>query len=140
MDLKDYLFAKKEIDSFSVRFVAALKIVSKKYFNGNFNAPAILFALLHDYNDSLNGYQRNVVSNVTLSAEKGHLAKEFFIEVFNDEQAILDYLNGTISDRYFKTKRRTDKNVKTAQEEVNKVVEEALGINLFSQLNLNIED
>ena len=35
MDLKDYLFAKKEIDSFSVRFVAALKIVSKKYFNGN---------------------------------------------------------------------------------------------------------
>ena len=114
MDLKDYLFAKKEIDSFSVRFVAALKIVSKKYFNGNFNAPAILFALLHDYNDSLNGYQRNVVSNVTLSAEKAHLAKEFFIEVFNDEQAILDYLNGTISDRYFKTKRRTDKNVKTA--------------------------
>ena len=66
MDLKDYLFAKKEIDSFSVRFVAALKIVSKKYFNGNFNAPAILFALLHDYNDSLNGYQRNVVSNVTI--------------------------------------------------------------------------
>ena len=61
-------------------------------------------------------------------------------EVFNDEQAILDYLNGTISDRYFKTKRRTDKNVKTAQEEVNKVVEEALGTNLFSQLNLNIED
>ena len=38
MDLKDYLFAKKEIDSFSVRFVSALKIVSKKYFNGNFNA------------------------------------------------------------------------------------------------------
>ena len=81
-----------------------------------------------------------MVSNVTLSAEKAHLAKEFFIEVFNDEQAILDYLNGTISDRYFKTKRRTDKNVKTAQEEVNKVVEEALCTNLFSQLNLNIED
>ena len=140
MDIQKNLFAKNDIDAFSVRFVAALKITSKKFFNGNYNAPAIVFAILHDYNDSLNGYQRNVVSNVTLSAEKAHLAKEFFIEVFNDEQAILDYLNNTISDRYFKTKRRTDKGVKTAQEEVNKVVEEALGTNLFSQLNLNIED
>ena len=39
-------YYKKDIDSFSVRFVAALKIVSKKYFNGNFNAPAILFAYI----------------------------------------------------------------------------------------------
>ena len=139
MDLKDYLFAKKEIDSFSVRFVAALKIVSKKYFNGNFNAPAILFALLHDYNDSLNGYQRNVVSNVTLSKETAHLAKEFFIEVFNNKEAMLDYLNKEISDRWYRVKTKPVKSFKTAQEEVNDIVKLALGTGFFNSIDTNID-
>ena len=139
MDLKDYLFAKKEIDSFSVRFVAALKIVSKKYFNGNFNAPAILFALLHDYNDSLNGYQRNVVSNVTLSKETAHLAKEFFVEVFNNKEAMLDYLNREISDRWYRVKTKPVKSFKTAQEEVNDIVKLALGTGFFNSIDTNFD-
>ena len=82
--------------------------------------------------------KKYVINGKTITFPKDSVAGGTWVA--HDEQAILDYLNGTISDRYFKTKRRTDKNVKTAQEEVNKVVEEALGTNLFSQLNLNIED
>lgn len=139
MDVQKKLFAKKDFDAFSVRFIAALKITSKKFFNGNYNAPAILFALLHDYDDSLNGYQRNVVSNVTLSKETAHLAKEFFVEVFNDTDALLDYLNQEITDRWYRSKTKATKKFNSAQEEVNSIVKIALGTDFFKNINTNID-
>ena len=139
MDIQKNLFAKNDIDAFSVRFVAALKITSKKFFNGNYNAPAIVFAILHDYNDSLNGYQRNVVSNVTLSKETAHLAKEFFVEVFNNKEAMLDYLNKEISDRWYRVKTKPVKSFKTAQEEVNDIVKLALGTGFFNSIDANFD-
>ena len=99
----------------------------KYFFIGNYNTHAIVFAILLVYNVSLNGYQRNVVSNVTLSKETAHLAKEFFVEVFNNKEAMLDYLNREISDRWYRVKTKPVKSFKTAQEEVNDIVKLAIG-------------
>ena len=139
MDLQENLFAKKDIDSFGVRFVAALKITSKKFFNGNFNAPAILFAVLSDYDDTLNGYQRNVVSAVTLSKDNAHLAKEMFIDVFNDTDSMLKYLNKEISDRWYRMKRKPEKTFNDAQKEVESIIKVAMGGNFFNNITLDFD-
>lgn len=134
MDLQKNLFAKKDIESNAVRFVAAIKITSKKFMNGNYNVPAILFALLSDYDEGLTGYQKNVVSHITLSKETAHLAKEMFIDIYNDKEAILDYLNSEISDKWFRMKGKTEKDFSKAHEESTAIIKSALDTNFFTDL------
>ena len=140
MDLQKNLFAKKDIEnSYSIRNTVALKIASKKFFNGNFNAPAILFAVTHDYNDGLTGYQRNAISAVTLSKETAHLAKEFYLDVFYDIDSMVKYLNKEISDRWYRMKRKPEKTFNDAQKEVESIIKVAMGGNFFNNITLDFD-
>lgn len=104
------LFAKEDL-THTVRFITALKITSKRFCHGNFNAPAILFALMHDYPEKgdLTSFQKNAVANISISRETAIKAKDFFYEVYNQDEELADYLNKTISDRFFKPKEVKDR-------------------------------
>ena len=43
----------------------------------------------------------NAVCGTSYSRKTAYEMREFFIDVYNDEQLILDFLNGEISSRYF---------------------------------------
>ncbi len=100
MDIKNRLFAKEHL-TYAVRVVTAMKIVSKKFCNRNFNAPAILFTLLNDWETELLGDQRIGVGNVAFGRKISHEIKEMFVKMYHDDDILLDYLNKKISDRYF---------------------------------------
>ena len=137
MDLTKNLFAKKHLDSQGVRFVTALKITAKKMFAGNYNVPAILFALMSDYEETLSGYQKNTVSNATLSKESAHLAKEFFLEVYYNEEALLKYLNKEITDRWYRAnvKKKRIRTFRETHKEVEEVLKTALLGGLFEDID-----
>lgn len=114
MDIKKRLFAKEDL-SYSVRLITALKIVAKKFCCKNFNTPAILFTLVHDWENDLMGDQRGVVGDIAFGRERSHEIKEMFVKMYYDDEILLDYLNKKISDRYFvRAKLR-----KTTESEVN---------------------
>ena len=114
MDIEKRLFAKEHL-TYSVRLITALKIVAKKFCSRNFNAPAILFTLVHDFDTDLLGDQRKVIADIALGREKAHEVKEMFVQMYYDDEILLDYLNKKISDRYFfRAKKRT-----TTEDEVN---------------------
>lgn len=99
-DIKNRLFAKEDLTD-ATRIVTAIKIVAKKFCNRNFNAPAILFTLLNDWENDLLGDQRSIIGDVVFSREKSHEIKEMFVKMYHDDGILLDYLNKKISDRYF---------------------------------------
>ena len=43
----------------------------------------------------------NAVCGTSYSRKTAYEMREFFIDVYNDEQLLLDFLNGEISSRYF---------------------------------------
>ena len=85
----------------SVRLMTALKITSKTYCRNRVNLPSVFFALHHNYDEKLTTYQMNAVCGTSFSRKTAYAMREFFIDVYNDEQLILDFLNGAISSRYF---------------------------------------
>lgn len=116
MDIKNRLFAKEHL-TYSVRLITALKIVSRKFCSKNFNAPAILFTLIHDWDNNLLGDQRAVVGDVVFSRDRSHEVKEMFVKMYYDDEILIDYLNKKISDRYFvraKTRKTTENEVNAA--------------------------
>ena len=115
------LFAKEHLTK-AVRIVTALRIVAKKFFNGNYNAPAILFAFLFDYDSNLNARQRSCVCNAYLSKEVAHEAMEMFEKIYHDDELLLDYLNKEISDRYFRRIRKKEKNFDEVQASVSAII------------------
>ncbi|WP_374440610.1 hypothetical protein [Epilithonimonas sp.] len=115
------LFAKEHLTK-AVKIVTALKIVSKKFCNGNYNAPSILFAFLNDYKNELNSIQRSAVGNAYLSKDTAHEAMEMFEKIYNDESLILDYLNKDISERYFRRIRKREKNFDEVQASVSAII------------------
>ena len=101
MDAHKNLFAKTNLTK-SVRFITALKITAKKFCNGNFNAAAILFGIMGDFeqaNASLSGYQRNAVADIAFSESKCELLRDFFTDIYNDDHTLLDFLNDKITVR-----------------------------------------
>lgn len=99
MGLTKSLFAKPLPKS--VKLMTALKITSKTYCRDRFNLPSVFFALNHNYDDHLNTNQMNAVCGTSYSRKTAYEMREFFIDIYNDEQLILDFLNGEISSRYF---------------------------------------
>ena len=85
----------------SVRLMTALKITSKTYCRNRVNLPSVFFALHHNYDEKLTTHQMNAVCGTSFSRKTAYAMREFFIDVYNDEQLILDFLNGAISSRYF---------------------------------------
>lgn len=43
----------------------------------------------------------NAVCGTSYSRKTAYEMREFFIDIYNDEQLLLDFLNGEISSRYF---------------------------------------
>lgn len=121
MDLEKNLFAKEHLTK-AVKICTALKIVSKKFLNGNYNAPAILFALLDDWDNNLSSIQKSTVSNCYLSKETAHEAMEMFLMIYNDDSLILDFLNKHISERYFRRVRKTENNYDEVQASVSAII------------------
>ena len=107
MRLTKSLFAKPLPKS--VKLMTALKITSKTYCRDKFNLPSVFFALNHDYDDYLTTHQMNAVCATSYSRETAYKMREFFIDVYNDEQLLLDFLNGEISSRYFSQLKSTSK-------------------------------
>ena len=84
-----------------VKLMTALKITSKTYCRDKFNLPSVFFALNHNYNNRLTTHQMNAVCGTSYSRKTAYEMREFFIDIYNDEQLLLDFLNGKISSRYF---------------------------------------
>ena len=87
--------------------MTALKITSKTYCRNRVNLPSVFFALHHNYDEKLTTYQMNAVCGTSFSRKTAYAIREFFIDVYNDEQLILDFLNGEISSRYFSQVKKT---------------------------------
>lgn len=107
MGLTKSLFAKPLPKS--VKLMTALKITSKTYCRDRFNLPSVFFALNHNYDDHLTTVQMNAVCGTSYSRKTAYEMREFFIEVYNDEELILDFLNGEISSRYFSKIKKSSK-------------------------------
>ena len=107
MGLTKSLFAKPLPKS--VKLMTALKITSKTYCRDRFNLPSVFFALNHDYDDKLTTVQMNAVCGTSYSRKTAYEMREFFIDIYNDEQLILDFLNGEISSRYFSKIKKSSK-------------------------------
>lgn len=107
MGLTKSLFAKPLPKS--VKLMTALKITSKTYCRDRFNLPSVFFALNHNYDDHLTTNQMNAVCGTSYSRKTAYEMREFFIDVYNDEQLILDFLNGEISSRYFSKIKKSSK-------------------------------
>lgn len=107
MGLTKSLFAKPLPKS--VKLMAALKITSKTYCRDKFNLPSVFFALNHDYDNYLTTHQMNAVCATSYSRETAYKMREFFIDTYNDEQLLLDFLNGEISSRYFSKLKKSSK-------------------------------
>ena len=107
MGLKKSLFAKPLPKS--VKLMTALKITSKTYCRGRFNLPSVFFALNHNYDNYLTTHQMNAVCGTSYSRKTAYEMREFFIDAYNDEQLLVDYLNGEISVRYFSKVKNTSK-------------------------------
>lgn len=114
VDIKNKLFAKEDLLP-EIRLVTALKIVSKKFCHRNFNAPAILFTLLWDFEIEMASDMRMIISDLAFSREKSHEIKEMFIKMYNDDDILLDYLNKKISDRFFVRAKKKE----TTEDEAN---------------------
>ena len=93
----------------SVKLMTALKITSKTYCRGRFNLPSVFFALNHNYDDYLTTHQMNAVCGTSYSRKTAYEMREFFIDAYNDEQLLVDYLNGEIRVRYFSKVKNTSK-------------------------------
>ena len=107
MGLTKSLFAKPIPKS--VRLMTALKITSKTYCRDKFNLPSVFFALNHDYDNYLTTHQMNAVCATSYSRETAYKMREFFIDTYNDEQLLLDFLNGEISSRYLSKLKSSSK-------------------------------
>lgn len=92
-----------------VKLMTALKITSKTYCRDRFNLPSVFFALNHNYDDNLTTNQMNAVCATSYSRKTAYEMREFFIDIYNDEQLILDFLNGEISSRYFSKIKKSSK-------------------------------
>lgn len=99
MGLKKSLFAKPLPKL--VKLMTALRITSKTYCRGRFNLPSVFFALNHNYDEGLTTHQMNAIGGTSYSRKTAYEMREFFIDIYNDEQLILDFLNKEISERYF---------------------------------------
>ena len=84
-----------------VKLMTALKITSKTYCRDKFNLPSVFFALNHNYDNRLTTHQMKAVCGTSYSRKTAYEMREFFIDIYNDEQLLLDFLNGEISSRYF---------------------------------------
>ena len=51
----------------------------------------------------------NAVCGTSYSRNTAYEMREFFIDAYNDEQLLVDYLNGEISVRYFSKVKNTSK-------------------------------
>ena len=107
MGLTKSLFAKPLPKS--VKLMTALKITSKTYCRGRFNLPSVFFALNHNYDEKLTTHQMNAIGGTSYRRETAYEMREFFIDVYNDEQLLLDFLNGEISSRYFSKIKKSSK-------------------------------
>lgn len=132
MELSKNTFAKNNLTK-SVRFITAIKITSKKYCNDKFNAPSILFAIMGDFenvNQSLTGYQRNAVSDIVFSKEKCDLIREFFVDIYNNDDVLLDFLNKKITTRSISLNRKLNKNKEDVLDSAKEIINEDLIYNL----------
>lgn len=51
----------------------------------------------------------NAVCATSYSRKTAYEMREFFIDVYNDEQLMIDFLNGEISSRYFSKIKKSSK-------------------------------
>jgi len=135
MNAHKNLFAKSNLTK-SVRFITALKITAKKFCNGNYNASAILFAIMGDFesaNKSMSGYQRNAVADIAFSESKCELLRQFFTEIYNNDETLLDFLNDKITVRSLSI----NKPRKRTKEEVMDFSKEIINDDLLANLDFN---
>lgn len=137
MDLEKNLFAKEHLTP-SVRLTTALKVTAKVHCNGNYNLTAIMFALLYNsdgVDKLLTGYQKNAAANISFSEEKCQMIRELFIDVYNNDEMLLEYLNGIITHRsitIYNKKRKLGKDDSIA------TVHNIINSDLLSDLDLSL--
>lgn len=126
MNTTENLFAKSHLTD-SVRFIAALKITAKKFCNGNFNASAILFGIMGDFDSAnryLSGYQRNALADIAFGSDKCDKIREFFVDIYNDDETLINFLDNKITERSIslnrnKNKRNREENLDISKEIIN---------------------
>lgn len=128
MILEKSLFAKPL--SRSAKFITALRITSATFMNRRYNIPAVLFVICYDFGEELNGYQKMAIADIVLSEETAYELKEFFIDIYNNEDLLLDFLNGKISKYYFSRKKQRYK----SKEETDSIVSTIINENILNSL------
>lgn len=134
MELTKNMFAKPL--HVAVKFSSTIRITSKKFMHGRVNVPAVLFALMDDGNIQLNGYQKNAVADTNLSPTTTLELKEFFISIYNNEDAIVDFLNGRLTHRYFtRSKNGKKRDPKDVNFDISKILNESV-FNFFEDVDV----
>lgn len=90
----------------SVKFVVALQLTAQHYANSKYNIHRILMYLLGMDQEDLTEKQVRILTYYKASPEKVRLIKEFFCELYENENEICGYLNKEISKRYFRRNRK----------------------------------
>lgn len=108
-----------------VRFVTALQLTAAKYLSSKTNTHRVLMYLMENTETKISDEQYNAVNCYRASNQRINIIKDFFLETFNNEEAMIAYLNKEISIRYYKKNRKPgDVGVETA---VKNIVNENLG-------------
>lgn len=85
-----------------LKFITTLQICADKFQPTSGNAIVyILMALTYSDSKEYNSFQKIAVSNIYFGDEKSKEIQQFFLDRYNNEDDLIDYLNKKITFRYF---------------------------------------
>lgn len=143
MNIKEHLFAKNDLTK-AVRFNTALKITSKLFLHKSYNAPVVLFAIMNSIEDyenielkqpRLTGYQKNAVAGISFSQATSKEIVKAFVDTYNDDKKLLDWLNGFIT---LKSIPKLGSRDKYSDEEAVVIAKKIINQDLLEALDLSL--
>lgn len=115
----------KPLDNF-VKFVTAIRLTAMKYRHGRQGSVLpIMMALCYERVEDLNAYQKIAVSKFFFGKEKSEEVVNFFLDRYEDEAGLINFLNKEVTFRYFRAEKgKRDKTAANAA--VKKILNEHL--------------
>lgn len=129
MELRKKEFAKPL--NLQVRFMTALRITANRFYT-DYPVISVFMALLNEPLENEDyGFSHNI--NQYLTKDRYHEARCYFLEIYNDEDMIVSYLNKEITLKYFR--RKPKKNME--KDMINRSVRNIINSNI-SLLNIEL--
>lgn len=148
MDTDLVTFAKTDLEfktddlTPAVRFVTALKLTQKIFAkrSAGWSAPSILFALMDDLQgirSNLSAAQRNAVGDTSYSKQTSREMVVSFVDIYNDDKFILEYLNRKVSNAGLRHNKKIGKG-QYKYDEAKDIAKEIFETDLLSNLELSL--